>query len=290
LIVACGWTDKNKAKTKDYGALFERFFYGDHMIHIHPTATSVNDSAALYQNVLADGVLSWSSETADGYAANALGPQTYDAWVPSALPATLTVTLVAAAECDTAAIIGHTLGSSGATVLVEWLDGATWQTASTVTPEDDRDIVMLFGAEDAAGWRIRITGTTAPAIGVAMIGKRFAIPGGVAAGYVPLNLALDIELSPSSTVTGQYVGTFVKRSGGGTTIPLLDQNRQWIEDDARELIAHYNAGRPFIWMGCPEILPEDMAYCWRSGGSLTASYGAGAVYGSLKMQVSSYHG
>lgn len=260
------------------------------MIHIDPSATAISDAAALFQNVLADGVLAWSSQTADGFAANALGPQTYDAWVPATIPATLSVTLSAASECDTAAIIGHTLGSSGATVIVEWFNGSAWITAASVTPEDDRDIAMLFGAQEASQWRIRITGGTAPAIGVAMIGQRLRIPDGVRAGYVPLNLALDIELSPSVTVRGQYVGTFMKRTGGGTSIPLATQDRQWIEGDARPFVAHYNAGRPFIWMSCPDLLPHDMAYCWRSGGTLQASYGAGARRGDLSLEVSAYHG
>ncbi|MCB5411775.1 hypothetical protein [Pseudogemmobacter faecipullorum] len=260
------------------------------MIHIEPSATAVNASAISYRNVLAEGTLLWTNQTADGFAANALGPQTYDAWVPSALPAAISSLLPEPVECDCAAIIAHTLGSAGATIMIQAsATGSSWVTLSTLTPEDDRDIFVLFSAEQAyPRWRILITGTTPPSIGIAWIGPRMLIPGGVQAGYVPLNMALDVELSPSITVKGQYVGAYTKRTGGGTSIPLATQDREWLRYDAPEFIAHYNAGKPFLWMSCPDELPEDAHYCWRDGNTLAASFGAGARRGDLTMQVSAY--
>lgn len=261
------------------------------MIYASIDATELNEASALFRNVLAEGTLAWSSQSADGFAANALGPQTYDFWTPTALPATLSVTLGAAVECDACAIIGHTLFTAGATVAVEWWNGSAWITAHSVTPTDDRDLMLIFGAQSSAQWRIRVTGAAVmPSISVAMIGPRFIIPDGVAADYVPLNLALDIDLAPSITVKGQYVGTFVKRTGGATSISLAQQRREWIEDEARPFIAHYNEGAPFVWSSCPDLLPDDMAYCWRSGGVLRASYGAGARWGQMGLEVSAYVG
>jgi len=244
----------------------------------------------LYRNVLAEGTLAWSSQTVDGAAANALGPQTYDFWTPASLPATLSTTLASPTVCDACAIIGHTLGSKGATVLVEWWNGSVWVIAQTLIPADDRDLLLIFGEQTSAQWRIRITGTLVPSIAVVMIGSRLLIPGGVQADYVPINLSLDIELAPSITVRGQYVGTFLKRSGASTGLALALQERLWIETEASPFIAHYNAGQPFIWASCPDLLPEDMAYCWRAGNTLRAEYGAGAVYGSLALEVQAYVG
>ena len=257
------------------------------MIHIHPSATGIAEASVLYRNVLAEGVLAWSSQTADGFAANAIGPQTYDFWTPSAVPATLSVTLDAPQACDTAAIIAHTLGTAGATVEVQHFSGGAWVTAQAVTPEDDADLVLLFGEVTAAQWRIRITGAVA-SIGVAMIGQRMVIPDGVTAGYTPVNLALDVELSPSVTIRGQYVGAYIKRQGAGTDIPLAQQERWWVQGEAAPFISHYNAGRPFIWMSCPDLHPEDGTYCWRDGNALSANYGPGSVWASMTMQVSAY--
>ncbi|MGA0540735.1 hypothetical protein [Neotabrizicola sp. VNH66] len=257
------------------------------MIHIDPTATDTERASVLYRNVLSEGTLAWSSETADGYAANALGPQTYDSWTPSAVPATLSVTLGAPVTCDCAAIIAHTLGSAGATVEVQHFTGGIWVTAQSVTPPDDRDIVMIFGAVSAAQWRIRVIGAVA-SIGIVMIGPRLLIPGGTQAGYEPLNLALDVELSPSITIRGQYVGAYVKQMGAGTPIALAAQEREWVQTEAVPFIAHYNAGRPFVWMSCPDMLPEDGHYCWRAGNTLSASFGPGAMWADMSMQVSAY--
>jgi len=260
------------------------------MIHLDPSATSVNDSMVMHRNVLSEGTLAWSTQTADGSAANALGPQTYDFWTPASLPATLSVTLAVAATCDACAVIGHTLGSNDATLFVEWWDGTAWAVAQTLVPENDRDMLLIFGEQTSAQWRIRVTGSTVPSISIVMIGPRLLIPDGVQAGYVPINLALDVELAPSITVRGQYVGTFTKRTGGATSIGLAQQDRLWIETDAAPFIAHYNSGTPFIWASCPDLLPEDMAYCWRAGNTFRASYGAGALYGVLGMEVSAYVG
>jgi len=258
------------------------------MIQIEPFATAVLDAMVLYRNVLSEGTLAWSSQTTDGAAANALGPQTYDFWTPASLPATLSVTLPGAVACDCAAIVAHTMGTVGATAHIEYHDGSSWVTVASVAPADDSDILVLFGEVVAAQWRFRITGTDEPSIGVAMIGPRLLIPNGVQPDYTPINLSLNVELMPSVSVAGQFLGTRVQRQGAGTSINFAPQDRWWIETEAVGFIAHFNSGLPFIWASCPDELRDDMAYCWRAGGVLSASYGAGALYGSMSMDVSAY--
>ena len=261
------------------------------MIHITPGATDVLASMVLHRNVMAEGGLWFSSQAADGAAANALGPQTYDFWTPTAVPAWLGVTLPAPVECDACAIIAHNLGSKGATVDVMCFDpvAAADVVLATISPSDDRDILVLFDAPACASWWIKITGAIA-SVGVLMFGPRLLIPWGITPDYTPINLALSVELAPNITRGGQFLGNRIQRIGAGTSIQLAPQEREWIEQDARAFIAHYNAGKPFIWASCPEVLSDDMAYCWRSGGVLSASYGAGAVYGSMSMEVAAYVG
>jgi hypothetical protein len=259
------------------------------MIHIETGATDTSSAMVLFRNVLAEGTLAASTAAADGAGANALGPQTYDFWVPTAMPATLAVTLGSAVSCDACAIVAHTLGSSGATLIVQYFSG-TWQTVGSFAPTDDADLLILFPAASSTQWRIQVTGSTIPAIGVAMIGPRLLIPGGVRAGYVPTDLAVSVELMPSVTIGGQFVGTRVNRRGAGTTAALVPQERTWIEGAAAPFIAHYNEGGTFIWASAPAILTNDMAYCWRSGDTLSASYNGGAVYGDMTLELSAYVG
>lgn len=261
-------------------------------IHIEPAAKFTDSSAASFQNVMAIGTLSWSSQTPDGFAANALGPQTYDAWVPASMPATLSVLLNSAHECDCAAIIAHTIGSSGATLYVESsLDGTTWVQQSMLTPDNDDDIVILFadsGGEKYPRWRIRMTGSTPPAIGIAWIGKRLIFPFGVQASHTPISHSLDVQLSTSQSITGQYIGSYIERKGGGANIVLAPQERAWVQSDAVPFIEHYNDGNPFIWMSCPALIPEDGHYAWRSGPTLASSFGPGSMWVDMSMQVNAY--
>lgn len=259
------------------------------MIRIETTATDTLSAMALYRNVLSEGTLAASSAAIGFDAANALGPQTNDSWKATALPATLAVMLGSAVACDCGSIIGHTLGSSGSTVYVEYFSGS-WQVAASLTPATDADILFLFGAQTSTQWRIRITGSTIPVISIAMIGPRLVIPEGVQAGYTPVNLGLSVDLLRSETRGGQFLGNRVQRTGAGTSIPLAPQERAWVETAAKPFIAHFNSGKPFVWAAAPAVLADDMAYCWRSGGVLSANYGAGALYGSMSMEVQAYAG
>lgn len=263
-------------------------------MYIQPSAYGINDSAVAYRNVMAEGTLSWSSETADGFAANALGPQTFDSWVPAAMPATIATLLPAPVACDTAAIVAHTLGSTGATAYVEAsLDGITWVTFATIAPTDDKDIFVLFsdlGGVAYPQWRVRVTGTTAPAIGIVWIGPRMVIPMGVQASYTPLNLALSVEMMTNISRGGQFIGNRIEKVGASTSISLSPQERWWVQSTAVPFITHYNAARPFLWLSCPELHPEDAHYVWRNGDTLAGNYSGGSLWVDMSMSVAAYVG
>jgi len=258
------------------------------MIYVKSDAADSTSAAVLYRNIMTEGVLSATNETADGSAANALGPQTYDFWTPSSLPSSIYTTLTAPVECDACAIVAHTIGSSGCSVALQQYNGSAWVNVQTVTPEDDADILMIFGPVSSDQWRIRLTGPAVASIGVIMLGPRLIIPHGVLSGYVPINLALTVDLMRNTTRGGQFMGNRTQKIGAATTIQLHPQDRAWIETDARGFIAHFNTGQPFIWAGCPDLLPSDMAYCWRSGAVLSASMSAGSIYGEMSMEVGGY--
>ncbi len=259
------------------------------MIQIEVGATDTGLPMILWRNVLAEGALVASSEAPDGFAENALGPQTFDYWTPTAVPATLAVTLAAAEACDACAIFGHTLGSAGATIEVQYDSGSGWTTVATATPTTNEALLFIFPSVTAAQWRIRITGAVA-SISIAMIGKRLVVPTGVQTGYVTLDMALRVEMIASQSVTGQFFASRVNRKGAMTSIALATQRRTWIEGDASSFITHFNEGRTFAWASAPELLTRDLGYCRRAGGVLAATYDAGAIYGELSMEIDAYVG
>lgn len=260
------------------------------MIYIEPSANAVRASSVSYRNVLAEGTFFYTNQTPDGAALNALGPQTFDAWAPSALPAAVSSLLPEAVECDCAAVIAHTLGSSGATMMVQAsVTGSSWVTLATITPQDDSDIFVIFTAQQAyPRWRIIITGTTPPAIGIAWIGPRLLIPYGVPEGFVPLSKSLNVDVENQVTEGGQYRGSYIRRVGASTGISLGQQDRWWVDDVAQPFIEHYNLAKPFIFAACPELLPQDAHYCWRAGGTLAGSLSAGSQYYDMSMDVAAY--
>ena len=260
------------------------------MIHIHPQALGIEQSSVLYRNVLAEGVLTTTSQTAGGEVGNALGPQTADYWSPAATPAYMIVTLTEAVECDSAAVIGHNIGSMGGTVAVQRDDGTGWSTVWLINPEDDSDILMLFPPQMGIQWRLRVDGPAAIHVSIGMIGPRMLIPLGTRSGYTPITQALNIEMLSNTTRGGQFLGNRVHRIGAATTIPLAEQDADWILYDARDFIRHYDLGRPFIWATSPSELPEDLAYCWRAGDALAANLGPGALKGDLTLNVQAYIG
>ena len=264
------------------------------MIYIQGSAAGIQDSSVTYRNVMAEGTLAWSSQTTDGFAANALGPQTYDSWTPAAMPATISTTLPSAVACDTAAIVAHNLGTKAATAYIEAsLDGSTWVTFATIAPTDDRDIYVLFS--DLAQvpypqWRVRVMGAAAPSLGIVWIGPRLTIPFGTQPSYVPINMALTIDLLVNETRGGQFMGNRVQKKGASTGINLATQERWWVQNDAAPFIAHYNAGKPFLWMSCPDKQPDDAAYVWRAGDTLSGAFTGGSLWVDMSMSVSAYVG
>ena len=260
------------------------------MIQIDPLVTNAAEAMVLYRNVLSEGTLSASTTGTGGAVGNLLGPQTSDFWGPTALPATVAVALSAPVMCNCAAIIGHTLGAAGATAIIEY-DDAGWQTAATITPTTDRDILLLFPDETSDDWRIRFTGASAAlTVSLALIGPRLILPLGLAAGYTPITQAPNIDAMPSLTMGGQFQGARHKKRGYGTQVPLAPQERAWVDGAGAEFIQHYNEVRPFVFASAPSVLTKDFAYCWRTGQPLTPSYSAGAIYASMTMEVGAYVG
>lgn len=245
---------------------------------------------ALYSNALARGTLAASSTAAGSYAANILGPQTYDGWQPAAMPATLAVTLAAAESCDACAIAAHTLGSAGATVYVERWTGAAWVIMAQASPTDNLPVLMIWPAASAAQWRLRVTGSAAPVLGVAMIGLRLIFPAPVRPPYVPADAARRVDMTAQRTLGGHYAGAVIKRREVETEAAFGPLPRSFADGALRAFRDHYDAGGTFFFAGGPEAMPQDVAYCWRPDGAseLRPAYGAGGLWAAVTMRMAGY--
>ena len=236
------------------------------MIYIEGTQIAADDlPMVLWDNFYARGTLTVSSETADGAGANAADETTYDYWTPASLPATLQVTLSSAEAADCCAITAHTLGTDGATVAVEYLNGATWTQLGSVTPTNDDPILIIFDETTDTDFRISITGSTAPSVGVVFLGKRLTFSSGVGLPYVPLWQSQKVELLQSVSLGGQFLGNRVNRRGGEGSIILNILERSFIEGTSfQSFKTHYDNGKAFFFASSPADYDEDLAYVWRS--------------------------
>lgn len=227
----------------------------------------------LFDNVLARGAFAWSSQTADGFAANALGPQTFDYWTPTSGNGSISVTLGAAEACDCAAVVAHDLGTKGSTVHLEYRTGtAAWTALASATPTDDSTLLLIGPPVVADQWRLRVAGASPPSLGVVMIGRRQVWRVGVTGGYVALPKAKRVELLTSTSRGGQFLGNRIVREEASTDIGLSSADRDWVNGALEAFRIHYDEGKPFIWASDPGGDPDDVGYCWRAGDELRPAY------------------
>lgn len=239
------------------------------MIYINKTPTEDTTlPTVLWDNLLSYSTVTLTASTSDtlGPVANCVTESTYDYWKPTAIPAWVQGDLGSSKKVNSVALIGHTLGSCGATVYLQSSpDGTTWTTRSTsMTPTDDSPILAIFTDLSARYWRVYISAaTTTPVIGIVMLGEKFVFPAGVMPSYTPIWQAQTVELLQSMSLSGQFMGNRVIRQGAETSINLVSFSRTFAEVDLQPFKAWYNGGHAFVWASGPSIFTKDVGYCWR---------------------------
>ena len=130
-----------------------------------------------------------ASTTAAGFdVLNLLDWRPYTKWQPTALPATVTVDSGSALAADYCVIWEHDLNTQGATLEVrastDNFSGSD-DLIATKTPSDDDPFLLEWSSVSYQYWRIKITGTTMPTIGIAAIGTALEIPQYLREGFDP---------------------------------------------------------------------------------------------------------
>lgn len=240
----------------------------------------------------AGAAIAASSTAAGSFAADIAGPQTFDWWKPATMPATLTLTLPAAEFADMFALVAHDMKSRGASLVLRYSPNLTtaFTDLAAVTPPDDGPLGLIFPSTFARRWQISVTGANAPALGVAMIGRRFSLPTAVTAPYVPLARARRVELLAGNSLGGQMFDARIKRGGGDARISFNPVPRAWADSDLRPFADAYDAGRPFFFGASPALAPDDLAYARRAAraGELRPAWRDGARWADLAFEVETY--
>lgn len=260
-------------------------------IEIESGATDTGKPLILYQNIFEDGTVVVSSETTDGYGANAIEDTTFDFWTGAGATANITVDYSEDVECDCFGVAAHTLGTDGASIRVLGSDDdVTYDNVSSlISPITDDTILVIFPSTTYRYWRISVTSGPS-SIGVLKLGKRLVIDGGVISGYISVNHGVKVELLNSTSTGGQFLGNRIKRVGAETTIDFGLIDRDFVDSSMAAFEAHYNSGRTFFYAGNPTFLTDDFGYCWRpeKGSELRPRYEEGGELMSVSMDVMAY--
>lgn len=222
-----------------------------------------------YESFFRTGTVTASSEESDEFASEnaTLDPATWNFWRPNILPATLEVELSVAAPANYCLFVAHTLGTDGAAVDIAYLDEdgspETWTSLAAAIPGSDDVFVILFDETTSRFWRVTVSGSTIPSIGVVMLGKALAMPRGTTLDHGPITLQGRTVIEPNVSEGGQYLGRSIRREGHGTEIAFRHLEATFIRDEFQALIDHART-KPFGWAWAPEDFPAEVAYCWTS--------------------------
>jgi len=214
-----------------------------------------------YRNLLAEGTLTNGLLPTGAPRADAVTESTAEYWLPATAPDTLRTTLGAAQNADFCFIGAHTLGTEGSTLTVQYFDGSTWQNIAAHSPSDDQPFMIVFPRRSAAGWGIQVSAAPAQ-VGVAFIGPRLIIPGGVQPDYQPIWATRRITKFPGTTRRGHFLGQRIERAGASVSASFMPIAHSFALTNMADFRNHFNDGRAFIWAPAPGIFTRDVAYCW----------------------------
>jgi hypothetical protein len=259
------------------------------------TVYIVADPAPSYAEANAQPMVAWDNLLARGTIAsgtlptgaprlNAVDENTTDFWQPTGAD-TLRATMAGSEAADCAFFAAHTL--SGRVVKVQYFNGSIWVDQATVTPTDNDPFLIVFPTRSATGWGISVDG--ACIIGVAWVGPRIVIPGGVVPGYTPVWAARSVKKWGGGSRRGHWLGQRVDMVTANLSPQFMPVPYAFAFTTLAAFRARYNEGRAFVWASAPSVFTEDCAYCWAEDGeSLPAPISTGAIYTDLSMNVTAY--
>lgn len=239
-----------------------------------------------FRNLLTEGTIASATLPTGAPRANAVTQDTSEFWAPTTTD-TLRCTLGSAQTAAICFIAAHTLGSLGRTLTVERFNGTVWQTIGTVAPANNRPFALIFPDESNTGYGIGVNG--ACQIGIAWIGPRLVIPGGVVPEYTPVWAAEKFEKSPAITRRGHFRGQRYERAGASLSAQLMPIPHSFALTDMEGFRNRFNLGDSFVWASAPSVFPRDIAYCWADQDkTLAMSIRAAGQLVNLSMQMEAY--
>ena len=235
--------------------------------YVLATSPDENNPHIGYQNWVrgrdADDLFA-TSEVATGPKDAILRPDTAEYWQGDTLPAIIRVDFGQARSVDYVGIAGHTIGSSGASVLIEHSpDNSVWtQFGSTAAPAGDAPLLFLDESISRRFWRVTFNGSAdVPKMAVLYIGEILVVQRSIYGGHSPAILSRDTKLNQNMSDGGQFLGQYIRRRGINGKISLNNLTAGWYREHFDPFV---QAARefPFFVAWRPVDYPQEVAYGW----------------------------
>jgi len=257
-------------------------------------AEDVDGANVLFRNIFAEvGYTVSSSDTGFSYI-NLASDDTYSAWKPTSVPATITSefgALGAFLQINAIGFAAHDMGTRGTSFVLQTSpDGVTWTNAfSAQAVLSDDDILVLFPTTTASWWRLRFTGGV-PTIGYFVVGQKLAFPCSPIDGHVAFHHSRKSEMLVSQSVAGQRLGNRVSSRSMEGSVDFGELERDFVEIDLAAFEAHYNSGAAFFYCGSPSATPKDFSFCWRPNGGdeMAIAWVEGDTLATVSFDVNGY--
>jgi hypothetical protein len=206
------------------------------------------------------GTVAVSTEATGYEGVNALTGVTYTAWQPTALPATWTLTFSSAAV-SYVGIAAHDLFTQGATVNIQRWTGAAWSTVASNTPADNGPILFLLTRRTAqTTFRVQITGTTVPTVGVIWIGDVLELPVKCAfRDSLPFNEGSEAAYATNISDGGHTLGRYEARVQSTASMTISHISETWAAANIAYLSAWLRAG-PVFMADRPLAYPKSVVF------------------------------
>lgn len=233
------------------------------------------------------GTVSASSAVAGFEAARAVTQQTADGWQPDTMPATWELDAGESVGVNYCGIGAHDLGSTGATVFIEYDDGG-WQTVLEVSPDDDGALFFLFPAIQAQEWRVRVTGSDAPTLGHIRFGQVLTVPRMATYTGTPIDEGEQVRLRYQQSETGEFLGTVVEGNGLAFSMQLDHLPEAFRQTEWRAFKRWAEGGNTFFIAPKPQAYPKEVAYARTSRAAIERTIPNRNVAGSITLDCVGY--
>ena len=167
------------------------------------------------------GTVVASTTDAAFFADAPLNTLTYEFWKPTATASTWEYNHGSSVSCDYCCIAAHTLGSSAATIKIQYYNGSWLDLTDGDALADDSPVFAIFTPTTATRWRVNITSATGiPKIGVVKFGTALQMQQPLFGDHSPIDLARKTKLRANYSETGENLGRTKQRT-------FLETSYQW---------------------------------------------------------------